>query len=176
MGHKERPHLLRGMVWRGSSWPALVPEGPWTFSLVESGSDSQSPGGEPARSELAYLHTHTHSSQGHTPESQKAGQLKVPLLQTAKKPFIKTPVNRQDKPHVRPSTFLKLTNALVHTHTHVDAPKYIQESWVAPWKLTTASEVGKLRLTQAQWLALRQSVTSNGRQCSRSQCSRPQDP
>lgn len=117
MGHKERPHLLWGMFWRGSSWPALVPEGPWTYSLVESDSESQSPSGEPARSRTHVPAQHTHHSQGQTPESQKAGQLKMPLLQIAKKPFIKTPINRHDKPHVRPSTFLKLTNALVH-NTH----------------------------------------------------------
>lgn len=38
----------------------------------------------------------------------------MPLLQIAKKPFIKSPINRLDEPHVCPSAFLRLISALAH--------------------------------------------------------------
>lgn len=65
--------------------------------------------------------------------------------------------------------FLGSSVHLHMTRVRVDVPSYTQESWGAPRRRTSASEVGKLRLQQARRLALMQSVAANERQGSQSQ-------
>lgn len=80
----------------------------------------------------------------------------MPLLQIAKKPFIKSPINRLNEPRVCPSAFLRLISALVHNTRACRCPQIHTGQPGGTLETGLSFRGGKLRLQQARRLALTQ--------------------